>query len=276
MRSIAPVLILLAGAGLLTMVALVARARPHGPAKPPAESVDPAAFIESRPVLSELAPDKPLRLAVAGQFEDLQSGSVRKLFYTSQGVYTGRVTKEAVETLLTRNRADALEHRLAPLAAERLRGALTGFDQALRDLSLLIDEDDERAKQQLRNRPDRSIRLQRPRERDPRYSDLLVARAQMGEGRRGVVWGLNDGPSEVHVIVRWDEWPALAAMHQDRFHMLHERTERVRAWIRTEYGERGLSVFDQTPPASKATAGSPAANAIKLPGGRWDPSAGSV
>lgn len=217
---------------------------------------DPSHEIRSVQVMSELAGDKPLRLAVSGSLGELQPGNV-KLLYASQGVYTGALTADAVDKLIERGRAETLEHRLTKPALEQLRALLGDFDTALRDVSLLINEEEDRVKAELRERADRHVRiLTRPRERDPHYLDLLVARAQMSHGR-GAVWGLVGDPGEVHVIVRWEEWPALKSMNDDRFYMLDDREKRVREWISKEYRGRGMSMFDQVATGPVAE-GSPA------------------
>ena len=221
-------------------------------------SADPNDDVHSLPVISELCPDQPLRLAVSGSLDALKPSSVTKLFFASQPVYMGRLSQAAVDAFIRTGRADVLEHRLAKAPLERLRAKLADFDQAMRDLSLLFEEEKEKVKAQLRRRPDRTIRIRtRPRERDPAYLELLAARGRVSKGR-GAVWeSIVDG-EEIHVIVNWDEWPALKAMRDDRFYMLDDRERRVRNWIADEYRVHGLSMFDVLAPAP-GRGGSPTA-----------------
>lgn len=122
---------------------------------------------------------------------------------------------------------------------------MAAFDEAFRDVSVLIDETEQETKRQLRGRTDRQIKIAtRPRERDPAYADLQAARARL-RPKEGVIWGEIDGPGERHLIVRWDEWPALHAMYDDRFYMLSERRRRVREWINNNFRSRGTELFDR-------------------------------
>lgn len=230
----------------------------NGAADVPEVAADPKDDIHSVPVISELRPDQPLRLAVSGSLDSLKPNSVTKLFFASQAVYQGRLTSAAVDSLIKSGRADVLEHRLAPDAADRLRGTLAQFDQAVRDLSLLFEEEKEKVTTELRQRPDRTIRIRtRPREQDAAYFDLLAARGRVSKGR-GAVWESVVDGEEIHVIVNWDEWPALKAMRDDRFYMLDDRERRVRAWIAQEYLVRGMSMFDLSAPTA-GRGGSPTA-----------------
>lgn len=219
---------------------------------------DAAAF---RPVtvMSELAEGKPLRLAISGSLADLKPGT-HKLFFADQAMYHGALNDDVVGEVIGRGRAETLEHRLAPEAQERLRALLAEFDQALRDVSLVINEEEERVKGELVKRPDRVVRIMTmPRERDPAFHDLRAARGLVSNGR-GVVWGVAaraGDTTETYVVVKWEEWPGLKAMEDDRIYMLTDRDQRVRAWIEQEYRVHGTSLFAGT--LGTAAARSPAA-----------------
>lgn len=206
---------------------------------------DPLQLVQHTQVFSELSENQPLRLRVSGSFAEPAPGTEVKLFHASQRHYSGPVTESAVQRLVEAHRAEVLEHRLAQAASDRLRTSLSDFDTAIRDVSLLIDEEEQRTKAVLRDRPDRRVVIAtRPREQDPAYADLLAARAAL-PGPQGVIWGDIQGQGEVHVIVRWSEWPGLHAMHQDRAYMIVERGNRVRSWIENAYREEGLALFTQ-------------------------------
>jgi len=204
---------------------------------------DPLEFVRHVQAFSELSEHQPLRLRVTGGFPEPTPGSQVKFFHASKHHYEGPVTEAAVQRLVQARRAETLEHRLAPPAHERLRAFLAEFDTAIRDVSLLIDEEEQRVKRALRDRPDRRIVIStRPREQDPAYADLLAAQAAL-QPTEGVIAGEIEGDGEVHVILRWSEWPGLHAMHQDRAYMIVERASRVRSWIEYAYGEEGLVLF---------------------------------
>jgi hypothetical protein len=208
-----------------------------------AEVTDPHRLVKTVEVMSELAADKPLRLAVSGQFGEPSPGSTVKFLFASQPHYAGPLVTSAVETIVTHGRADVLEHRLGPAAHEALRATIGAFDETVRDVSLLIDEEEQRVKAELRKRPDRQIRIAtRPREQDPAYFQLREAQAKL-PAKDGAIWGEIEGDGERHLIVRWDEWTALREMHKDRFYMMSERARRVRKWITEQFHVRGMALF---------------------------------
>jgi hypothetical protein len=235
------------------------RSTDRGPA--PADPVAEFHAESFMPILamSELSSDTPLRLAVSGSLQDLQPGT-RKLLFTDQRLYRGVLSDAVVKTILDRGRADTLEHRLTDEALERLRTALAEFDEALRDVSLLIDEEEQRVKAELAARPDRAVRIaSKPRERDPAFPHLVAMRAQAANRQR-IVWRVPTAagdPTETYVLVKWDEWPGLKAMEDDRIYMLAEREKRVRAWVEKEYRACGMASFVAAAPATAAP--SPAA-----------------
>lgn len=209
---------------------------------------DPDDYIRTVPVMAELSADKPLRMAVRGEFEDLKPNSTRKLFFTTPGVYMGPLSVDGIEAVIARGRGHVLEHRLAAQSLERLRATLVEFDQAMRDVSLLIEEERVRVIEQLRRREDRHIVIRtQPVDADPEYMSLKAAQAQVSKGR-GSVWGVpEEGGAQTHVIVKWEEWPALKAMMDDRLYMIEDRERRVREWIEAVFRDEGLSAFDRPP-----------------------------
>ena len=227
------------------------------------EVADPHQLVKTVEVMSELASDKPLRLAVSGQFGKPPRGSTMKFMFATQRCYTGPLAASAVETLVSQGRADALEHRLGPAAHEQVRATMAAFDETVRDVSLLIDEEEERVKTELRKRPDRQIHIAtRPREQDPAYFELRAAQTGL-PAKDGVIWGEIEGDGERHLIVRWDEWPALRAMQKDRFSMLSERARRVREWITDQFRARGMALFAGAAAGPEIAAPSPATGKTK-------------
>lgn len=192
---------------------------------------DDAAF-RSVTVMSELAEDKPQRLAISGSLADLKPGR-QKLFFANQAMYHGVLNDTVVREVIARGRADTLEHRLRADAQERLRALLADFDQALRDVSLVISDEEDRVKRELLGRPDRIVRIMTmPREQDQAFLELRAAHAQVSNGR-GAVWGFpspSGDSTEVHVV-KWEEWPGLRAMEarcsQERAPVARVRDDRT-------------------------------------------------
>jgi hypothetical protein len=188
-----------------------------------------------------LAAQQPLRLAVAGSFGP-EPGRDVKLFLTSQDLYHGPMSRGAVEALLEKGRAHALEHRLSPDAAERLRDELREFDLALRDMSLLMDELEADTRTALRQRADRSVVIRtQPKELDPAFPEFLRLRPARGEG---TIWGEPYEAGERYLAVLWSEWPELKMLYDDRSLMLVDRQHRVRIWIEAEFRQRGMAILD--------------------------------
>jgi hypothetical protein len=254
-------LVVLAGGGLALVVCLVL-GRPADAADlpPPLDATaDPNALVRVLPVMSELAADRPLRLAVSGAFEDVKPNATTKLFFATQAVYTGPVTAEGVEAIFARGRAHSLEHRLSPASLAQLCETLAQFDEALRDVSLLIEDERARVIELLRARADRLIVIRaQPAEADPEYLRLRVAQAEVSGGR-GSVWEVLAEPDRhTHVVVKWTEWPALKAMVDDRVYMIEDRERRVGEWIKNTYRVQGLAMF-AAPAGAPGRGGSPAA-----------------
>lgn len=248
-------------AGVIGTTLVLGTSREAAAAAP--DVVDPHQLVKTVEVKSELAADKPLRLAVSGQFGKPEAGSSVKFLFATQPYYTGPLTASTVETLVAHAKADVLEHRLGLGASELLRAAIAAFDDTVRDVSLLIHEEEERVKAELRKRPDRQIRIAtRPREQDPAYFELTQAQHRL-PAKDGTIWGEIEGDGELHLIVRWDEWPALRAMQKDRFYMMTERARRVREWITDQFRTRGMALFAGAAPGPDAAAPSPAAGKTK-------------
>lgn len=171
--------------GAYLVVARAANAGGNNPVEPE-RAIDPDDHMRTVPVMAELSPDKPLRLAIRGEFEDLKPNSTTKLFFSTQSLYTGPLSVDAINAVIARGRAHTLEHRLTAQSLERLRATLVEFDEALRDVSLLMEEERARIIEQLLRREDRHIVIRtQPMEADPEYMRLSPGLQRTGFGLGG-------------------------------------------------------------------------------------------
>lgn len=215
-----------------------------GPSESLPEPTDPLDQIRTTDVMAPLSDDQPLRLALRGEFGQLQPGSRQRLFFATHRHFEGPIDAAAVERLLDAGRADTLEHRLTPESLEALREELADYDIALRDFALLIVDEESRAKQVLRERKDRNFEIRtKPREADAEYSLFLRERPV---ARDGTVFGEPLHPhGERLMVLLWSEWPALRQLYDDRTAMIVDRRRRVGRWIEERYRSEGRVIFQR-------------------------------
>lgn len=201
---------------------------------------DALAKVQVTQVFSPLSAEIPLRLSPSGALPNLSPGSTGRLFYTVQRSYPGPLDAASVECLIQAGAADVLEHRLTDSSAERLRGHLLDFDESLRDLSLVIEDEERETQAVLVARPDRTFVFERqPREVDPIFPRFKAA---VPSPKDGTLLSERLPPQGERVcIVLWSEWPALKQLYDDRFAMLADRRIRVRRWIESEYATHGFN-----------------------------------
>lgn len=205
------------------------------------ERVNPLKQIEPITVASVLSGDRPLRLVPSGQIEGLAPGAQAKVFFTTQRSYRGEATPEAIATLIDNGAADALESSLRTDLTTALAAELAEFDESLRDLALLIDEEETAVRAALRQRPDRRFHfLTTPIEVDaeyPRYRRIEPT------AKEGTVWGDPCDQGQISLVVLWSEWPLLKSLCDDRSAMLADRFDRTRRWIEARYRGEGMSIL---------------------------------
>ncbi|MCB9871706.1 MAG: hypothetical protein H6837_17765 [Planctomycetes bacterium] len=208
------------------------------PAAPEPERIK----VRSMTAMAVLHPKRALVLRPQGEFKP-EPNSTTKLFFTTQPHYGGDLSDAAIDQLIRTGRSAALQWRLAPEHQARLQRRLEQLDLTLRDVTLLIADEEDRVKVKLRGMPERIIEIAtRPAEKDPAFRKLLEARSTV-KFNVGTVWSEPHGTGERHLIVYWKEWPIIKALHDDRNHVLDERDQRVRDWIATEFSRHGRSLF---------------------------------
>jgi hypothetical protein len=198
--------------------------------------------IGTKTVMSPLGDDQPLELSPKGDFRPVPNAKTT-LFFTTQSHYAGKLSEDLITRVIHAGRAEALQWRLEPAHLKRLRATLTGLDTTLRDVALLIVDEEDRAKIALRKRADRAIHIKtRPPRRDPEFVRVIDAMAKV-RFEVGTVWAEPHEGGERHLIVYWKEWPIIKSLHDDRQHILNERRRRVRDWIVVEYRRLGQELF---------------------------------
>lgn len=204
---------------------------------------DPMQQIRSVDVFSPLAEDQPLRFGLNTRFDSPLGIGRQTLFFYSHPHFQGVLTAAAVATLIDARRADSLEHRLSPPHLERLRSMMSEYDAAIRDLALVIREEEGHIKRGLSGRNDRCFDFSiLPRESDPGFPRFY----QMQPGPNdGVVLSEPLAPRGERVfVVLWTEWPGLNQLYADRFAMIADRRRRVSQWVAQEFRTLGLALFD--------------------------------
>lgn len=206
-------------------------------------------MVRARPVVAQLVDDQPLRFEAAGNLGDLKPGTNAKFFFTTVPQYDGSLDEAAVARLVKAGLSSALEHRLTASARSDLRAHIAEFDDALRDLSILIADEENHIRSLLREKPVRSFSFRSaPAELDPAYPGFASSRPAPAEG---TIWreALENGGERL-LIVRWDEWPELLQLHKDQRSMVLDRLRRVTRWIDERYASGGIAIFD--PAANQA------------------------
>jgi hypothetical protein len=177
-------------------------------------------------------------------------GTERKVVWRS-GQYEGELTPERVVDLIRKGEAWLLESRLGARELLALRASLRDVDRAMQAVAELYSEEVKRAKLALANDPARHVRIAaKPRERDPRWPEVLGARKDLAG--IGAVYGGVDPRGEIHYLVRWSEWPAIKRRVDEQVHLVSERNQQVAMWIAARYGIDGMAIFERT---GHATAG---------------------
>ncbi len=213
------------------------------PARPSPEGEDPVAMVRARPVMAQLIDEQPLRFDAAGNLADLKPGTNAKFFFTTVPQYDGSLTEDAAAKLVKAGLSSALEHRLTASASSELRTQLAEFDDTLRDLSILVADEENHIRSLLREKPGRSFSFRSaPAELDPAYPGFAGSRPLAAEG---TIWreALEPGGERL-LVVRWDEWPELLQLHKDQRAMVLDRLRRVTRWIDERYASGGLAIFD--------------------------------
>ncbi len=209
-------------------------------AAPPGSS-DPSREIHPVIVAGLLAPELPLRLAPRGELHDLKPGSETRLFFATQRLYQGELTAAAASAVVSSGQADVLEHRLEELSALALRAELAQYDEALRDLALVIEDEEREIKSALRQRGDRCVVFHvTPIEIDPEFPRFRSLAPLSSEG---TTWHEPDAGRQRVLIVLWAEWPGLKQLRDDRVAMLADRFLRVRRWIEARFRSEGMRIF---------------------------------
>ncbi len=207
---------------------------------PGAPGTDALAQVKATQVFSPLSAEIPLRLSPSGTLPNLTPGSSGRLFFTVQRSYPGTLDAPSVECLVEAGSADVLEHRLSGSSSERLRDHLRDFDESLRDLSLVIEDEEREVRMVLVSQRDRTFVF----ERQPREVDTIFPRfkAAAPSPKDGTLLSEQLPPQGERVcIVLWSEWPTLKQLYDDRFAMLADRGTRVRRWIESEYTTHGFT-----------------------------------
>jgi len=167
----------------------------------------------------------------------------------SRDVARKNVAEGEVALLIGQGKAETLEPRLKPLYREQLKASLESIDRGLEELGEIYVSEVRAVKAALAADPTRCVRIRTsPREKDPRYPALLVARLEVEQKGLGAVWGDFDRATreEFHVVVRWSEWPNLRNLIDCQVFHVHARNQTVRDWITRRYYENdgGAGMFD--------------------------------
>lgn len=178
-----------------------------------------------------------------------ESPEPRTAFVWSRSVAKQALDEGQVALLVAQGKADTLESRLRAEYRELLKASISNIDRGLADLGDIYVADVRAAKASLMVDPTRCIRIRTsPRERDPNYPLLLAARREIEQKGLGAVWGDYDRATreEVHLLVRWSEWPNLRGLIDCQVSHVQARRDAVRNWITRRYYEmgRGYDLFE--------------------------------
>lgn len=166
----------------------------------------------------------------------------RTAFVWSRNVAKKALDEGDVVLLVARGKGDTLESRLRAEHREQLKASISSIDRGLSELGDVYASDVRTAKARLMVDPTRCIRIRTsPREKDPNYPALLAARREIEQKGLGAVWGDYDRATreEVHVLVRWSEWPNLRGLIDCQVSHVQARRDAVRDWITKRYYEMG-------------------------------------
>jgi len=167
----------------------------------------------------------------------------RRVFQWAQSTYQGDLDREAVPLLIQAGRAASLEGRLSPSASAEMAVSMCAMEKELKEMILLVEEENLEAKKVLRNREGRHLLLkQQPYAQDSAYPKLQEMIALTRKGK-GVVWGDAHPQGNLQLILLWEEWPGLKKLHDRRNAMLDRRRSRVRQWIEREFEGNGMTLF---------------------------------
>ncbi|MFQ5504523.1 MAG: hypothetical protein ACE5F1_06955 [Planctomycetota bacterium] len=210
-----------------------------------AAAIDPLSYVTSTSVYSILDPERPIEPVLGGQLSERDMTMTTRILVWSQPLYTGRLDPEAAKELVRRGYAAALEHHLSAPARRDLLEHLSSFDRELRDLSLLVEAENEETMRRLKSEPERHVVLRaKPREGDPAYKTLVEFRESV-KGGKGEVWSKPEDGGVMSVLIKWDEHPVLKSLHDERFAMILDRHKRVRSWIKDRYERDGFSILKE-------------------------------
>jgi len=167
----------------------------------------------------------------------------QSVFFWGSPHYSGDLTGFSVRALIDGAVAEALLSRLSAKAQAELNQTLEAFDRELREMILLVEEENEQVKRALLKDPTRCIHLSKSEDKRSRSWLRYVQALKETDGGKGAVWGQNTPSGPVQLVVKWSDWPKLKKLHDERTGMVRKRTLRVRSWIRTKFQERGMALF---------------------------------
>lgn len=201
--------------------------------------------------LSESAQDSFLPDSISGQMATLPLDSAvaspdsslrRHMLAWQRPLYQGSLNANVVESLVRAKRSAVLEARLTAESQAELQSVIGPIEATLRQVGAVYAREIETTKALLRARPDRCVHIKsRPRELDANYDALLQARSNVTG--QGAVWGDIEGDGEVHVIVKWSEWPVLKQQFDDQVALINERHRLVGQWIADRFAKHGMRIF---------------------------------
>ncbi|MFQ5506495.1 MAG: hypothetical protein ACE5F1_17130 [Planctomycetota bacterium] len=205
---------------------------------------DPLAQVVPTLVYTELEEGAPIDPRLGGKIPSMRKGETFKVGYWKQEVYGGQLSEASVATICAAGKAHALEARLQAWAKAALRETLVETNETLRDLSLIISDEEASVKRSLASRKDRCFVLRtRPETSDPLFGAYMRQAKATGRGK-GAVWsGGTEGGGVTHYVVLWKEWPRLRRLLGQRMAVLHEREREVGAWIQAEYEKQGMRLL---------------------------------
>lgn len=172
--------------------------------------------------------------------------------YWSRPSYTADLTDEAVQRLIARGRAEALETRLVPVYRDALVSHLAAAEQSIRETLLLARAETDAVKARMREREPQSIILiqRKPRETDPEWPRLLEAQRRFN-GDPGYVLGEiiepppagPDQPWLRYYVIDYERDRALKALLDDYSRATVERNRSARRWIAETFAAKGLAML---------------------------------
>ena len=205
---------------------------------------DPLSLVGPQVVQARLQEGGAFEAELSNDLQPPPSGGRMQLTFWSQPNYSGPIDDASVRRLVENGKAAALEFRLGASARAELRRDLGSTDETMRDLGLLIAAQEDMIKEKLRGDRERTIVLSaKPPVADARFPETLRLRQQI-KYDTGTVWLQPYPEGEVHFIVRWEHWPGLKALYDDRFALIGQRQERARRCIESLLHRDGNKVFD--------------------------------